>query len=261
MIDISKNELYVLSPKNVMQGYIPQKSIPLCHPRKNDGFVFILGGSCSYTFENGRTFTARKGDLLYLADGSTYSMEVHERYDYIVANFIFRCEEARKSDVFKLSDSFDAESIFTKLMRKYRQESPARFAEICSLIYQIYAAAISSRNTGYLPGSTKQKIAKAKERILHDPASADLTVTSLAQSAGMSEVYFRKLFRAHVGCSPAEFIINCRIARARELLELDYLSLADVAEQCGFSSASYFCRAYKKCTGLTPRQAKDGSIH
>ena len=68
----------------------------------------------------------------------------------------------------------------------------------------------------------------------------------------MSEVYFRKLFKSAIGVSPAKFMINCKTARAKELLSEDYLSLEEIAERCGFSSLSYFCRVFKSSTGMTP---------
>ena len=88
--------------------------------------------------------------------------------------------------------------------------------------------------------------------------SDGISVSSLARHAGMSEVYFRRLFRSAMGVSPAKFIINCRVDRAKELLSEDYLTPEEVSERCGFSSLSYFCRVFKESTGMTPGEFRVG---
>ena len=90
MIDIAKNELYIKSFDSVYKNYLSARTIPFCHPRYCDGLVYILGGSCNYTFaEDGRSFQASAGDLLYLAHGAIYQMDVLEKYDFICINFFF----------------------------------------------------------------------------------------------------------------------------------------------------------------------------
>jgi AraC-like DNA-binding protein len=93
-------------------------------------------------------------------------------------------------------------------------------------------------------------------------ASSDesITVESLARHAGISEVYFRRLFKSVTGISPAKYITDQKIRRAKELLELDYLTLEDVSERCGFSSLSYFCRVFKENVGMTPGEFRKTRI-
>lgn len=251
MLSISKNELYISRLENVTQSYIQPRSIPLCSPRRSDGFVYILSGSCSYRFSS-YGFIAKKGDILYLAKGAEYTMDVHERYDFIVVNFFFDDPRERKSQLFFPLDGDRSEDSFSRLLRRHRKRDDGYFGECMSLLYRIYSSAIRSEIGAYMPNSTKYKLERAKDIILQRFQN-DISIASLARDAEMSEVYFRKLFRAAYGCSPSEFITNCRIAYAKELLSEGYLSLSDIAEHCGFSSASYFCRVFKKCTGSTPR--------
>ncbi|MBQ7054474.1 MAG: helix-turn-helix transcriptional regulator, partial [Oscillospiraceae bacterium] len=79
-----------------------------------------------------------------------------------------------------------------------------------------------------------------------------LSVTSLAESIDLSEVYFRKLFKAQFDVSPAQYIISVRLKKAKELMRSPFLSLEECALQSGFSSLQYFCRVFKKATGATP---------
>ena len=52
------------------------------------------------------------------------------------------------------------------------------------------------------------------------------------------------------------YITQVRLEKAKELLLEDELSIADIAEACGFQSLSYFTKTYKKHYGHSPSQAK-----
>ena len=62
-------------------------------------------------------------------------------------------------------------------------------------------------------------------------------------------------FAAYTNHSIYNYILYRRITRAKELMYTD-LSLNDIAFKCGFSDYSNFLRAFKKQTGLSPRQYK-----
>lgn len=256
-IDISKNELYISELDGILKDYIPQRSIPFCRPRRSDAFVYILGGSCRYLFSNGYSFTVGAGDILYLAMDAVYQMDVFERYDFICVNFFFDCEKRRQSDRFCPKDSGITENLFYRLWKK--QTAGASLAEKMSLLYCILDDAVSSRHTAYLQNSARNKIEEAMA-LISASSGEGITVESLARHAGMSEVYFRKLFKSIVGVSPVRYIVDRRIARAKELLELDYLTLDDVSERCGFSSLSYFCRVFKENVGMTPGEFRNNTL-
>jgi AraC-like DNA-binding protein len=254
LIDISKNELYVKSFESVFKNYLSVKTIPFCHPRYCDGLVYILGGSCKYTFaEDGRSFQAGAGDLLYLAHGAVYQMDVLEKYDFIGINFFFDSKDTRYSRVFKLKPPDKIEGMFYQALK---DNNSTPLAHKVALLYRIYNELILSERIGYLPGSLRGKIDEAATTIAREIRNTP-SISDLAAQADMSEVYFRKLFKSVTGISPAKFITACRITRAKELLTTGDLSLEDIAEQCGFSSIAYFCRVFKQSLGVTPIEYKN----
>ncbi len=257
--DIFKEQEYVQQLILVMKSYISQKRIPPCPPRRSDAFVYILGGSCRYDFEDGENFTAKAGDILYLAKDAVYKMDVYERYDFICADFFFACDTPRKSALLSPKDTREVENTFFKLLHRYA-ESPSNLSETMSLLYTVYSSAARSRETVYLSTDTRARILAARSRILLEFTSPDLTVSALAAEARMSEAHFRTQFKELCGSAPSVYINECRIARAKELLSLNYLSLEEIAESCGFSTASYFCRVFKKHLGQTASQYRKGTF-
>lgn len=248
MIDISKNELYIKGYEGAFKNYLEPKPIPLCRPRRSDGFIFILGGVCHYEFKDKYRCTAKKGDLLYLSKGSEYKMDVTERYDFICINFFFDCDTDRRSDVFSLRDTEKSENLF---LRALKENSNGTLPGKLSLIYRIYNDLLLSHRSAYLQGDKKSKIEDAISKISSE-FQGEISISHLARDAEMSEVYFRRLFQNVTGVSPIKYLTDFRVGRAKELLSEDYLSLDDIAERCGFSSTSYFCRVFKDSTGMTP---------
>jgi iron complex transport system substrate-binding protein len=79
-----------------------------------------------------------------------------------------------------------------------------------------------------------------------------LTNDALAKVAGMSTVYFRKLFTATMGISPISYVHRLRIEKAKEMLKSDYGSVTDIAVTLGYSGLYDFSRDFKKHTGVPP---------
>ena len=82
----------------------------------------------------------------------------------------------------------------------------------------------------------------------------------LAQNANLSPIYFHKLFRAHLGMTPAAFVLSCRIAAAKALLKTGESAISEISARCGFSSQSYFNYKFKEITGETPLQYRKARL-
>jgi transcriptional regulator GlxA family with amidase domain len=74
----------------------------------------------------------------------------------------------------------------------------------------------------------------------------------LARKVGVSTRQLERLFRRHLGCSPAQHYIRIRLERARGLLRQTTLSVMEVGLACGFTSASHFARTYRAHFRIVP---------
>ena len=84
-----------------------------------------------------------------------------------------------------------------------------------------------------------------------------LTLDQIAGAASISRNTCLNCFRTVLGLSPIEFLSNQRIEHALHLLLSTDLTVVEVAEACGFGDASYFGKAFRKKTGLSPTQYRD----
>jgi LacI family transcriptional regulator len=75
-------------------------------------------------------------------------------------------------------------------------------------------------------------------------------VKKLAISRRVLELRFRELLR----CTPHEQIVRVRIQRAMQLLAETELPLKTIAERAGFNDVEYLSMAFKRHSGLSPRE-------
>ena len=79
-------------------------------------------------------------------------------------------------------------------------------------------------------------------------------VEQIAARFSYSREHFSRVFKKYYGISPFEFLQKNRIQEAVYLLRTSTLSVKEIARKVGFSSASYFCRVFKKITRISPAQ-------
>lgn len=74
----------------------------------------------------------------------------------------------------------------------------------------------------------------------------------LAEKVNYDYTYLSNLFSEIEGTTIEKYYIAQRIEKVKELLVYDELSLAQIADMLGYSSAAYLSSQFKKVTGLTP---------
>lgn len=113
------------------------------------------------------------------------------------------------------------------------------------------SAAAAGQEQGLLSGLGDPALARALRR-LHDDVARRWTVAELARTAGMSRAVFAERFNRKVGMPPMQYLLEWRIALAKDLLRRGRAPLAEVAEKIGYQSASAFSTAFTRHTGCPP---------
>ena len=104
----------------------------------------------------------------------------------------------------------------------------------------------------YTGGLSKLKLQQVVDYI-HAHLDRDLSLKELAAIVQMSAHYFSQLFKQSTGITPHQYVIHCRIERAKELLMQRKLTISDVAKVVGFVDQSHFHRHFKRLVGITPK--------
>ena len=91
-------------------------------------------------------------------------------------------------------------------------------------------------------------------RYLEDNYMFDLSLDSVGEILHISPAYLSAQFKKYQKMNFLDCLTELRINAAKELLADPFRSSAEVASMVGYEDASYFARAFKKRTGMTPPQ-------
>lgn len=80
----------------------------------------------------------------------------------------------------------------------------------------------------------------------------DLTLAELADHVGYSHSHFSKVFKEEMGCGFRVYLNQLRVEKSKSLLLGGAASISEICSMCGFEDQSYYCKVFKKITGVTP---------
>lgn len=119
------------------------------------------------------------------------------------------------------------------------------------LIEALRSTSHHSPQPGLLRGLGDPRIAAALHRI-HADVRHNWTLPELAKAAGMSRSAFFGRFVRMVGVRPMQYVLDWRMALAKDLLRRGETAIDQVAGQIGYSSASTFSTAFSRHVGVPP---------
>jgi len=221
------------------------------HCRRSHGFILKLQGTTEYRTEDGASWLLGAGQILFVRKGSSYSIrEVESGYSCVV-NFDCPTDFPVPLQKLPLPRGFDLTTPADKLYYCWQKED--LYAATAAL-YGILAKIAEKRDT-YPSAAGRRLLEPAVKYLQEHLTDPDLTLEGLSASAGVSETYFRRIFKKQYGLPPAAYVTKERIRLAKHLLESGETgSVAAAALACGYRDALYFSRLFKKQVGLSPTE-------
>jgi AraC-like DNA-binding protein len=106
---------------------------------------------------------------------------------------------------------------------------------------------VPSRRLSIAPWRLARALALAEARL-----AEDVSLSDLAEAAGLSRFHFARAFRAATGETPHAHLRRLRCERAKALMAQGDMTLAEIALACGFAHQAHFTTAFRRVTGATP---------
>ncbi len=95
------------------------------------------------------------------------------------------------------------------------------------------------------------QLAVRSKRFIDQHFREELGLDQLAASFFVSKYHFIRLFKRYHGLTPHQYLMDRRIAHAKELLKAGH-SVTDACQSVGFQSLSSFNALFKRKTGRRP---------
>jgi AraC-like DNA-binding protein len=95
---------------------------------------------------------------------------------------------------------------------------------------------------------------KVQDLIQERLGDEQFAVVDMAEAVGLSQVQFNRKFKALTGSTPNKFLRSYRLGVARQLIEQNAGTMAEIGFQVGFRSAAYFSKCFMDEFGVSPSE-------
>lgn len=221
--------------------------------------LFLLMYVChgDLTIETlGRTYTASRGEIVLLdchkrhryycrdsADFMWFHFDGSSSYDYV--EYLYE----QGGVVFSGLQIPELERYFTGILTAERA-FVVNEHRISLLVSQILCQlADAHKDSGMMNTLLRPAIDYIRENY-GEPIDLDL----LADLCSISKPHLIRCFKKYMNCTPHEYLLSFRLRESKQQLIGSAASVEQIADQCGFNSASHFTRAFRKSTGFTPSE-------
>lgn len=89
---------------------------------------------------------------------------------------------------------------------------------------------------------------------INEHLAQDLKLSKIATILQLSPYHFSRLFKESTGITLHQYILQCRVKKAKYLLQYSQFSISEIATKVGFFDQSHLTRYFKQIVGVTPKQ-------
>ncbi len=244
-----------------------------CPVRVNSTVLLHLqtGSPARHDLHSGRKLhrtLIRAGGMHLIPPGQKRSLISHDHTDCLVLSmepsFLRRSlADLLPDENLELVEKFAFEDIqIERLLKALHAEAKLGapngklFAESLATALAVYLA------QQYSAASPKMQIRRdglppRLHRVLNyigDKLDDNLSLSELADIAGMNLFYFARLFKQSTGMSPHQYVLDQRIQRAKQLLRNSPITILEASVRTGFVDQAHFTKVFRRLVGLTPTQ-------
>lgn len=211
----------------------------------------VESGSFYYGFapDEKCKYTAKSGDIVLCPRGKPFFRKAITPLDFCMIKFVCESELLRNDSPVFLSDTGrffkNISMLRSSFFRKVGKTDYITNHYCRDIVYQLLSAI--QQNETHLSKAFNFINAKYTDEI---------SVSSLADMCGYSDVHFINLFKKHYNYTPKAYISFLRFKKAQHLLKSTDMSVGEISAECGFSDALYFSRFFKAQCGMTPTEFK-----
>ncbi len=161
--------------------------------------------------------------------------------------------------VFRLNGRQTLEKALDSIYLAGKSSSPSRSFECSALLYQFIVLLKNS----IAVDSPKQRLPGRSQLhpvILFIEASynKNITLMDMAEVIKVTPQHLCRLFKQNYGTRPFDYLIRCRLQKAKELLLGSSVpSIKAVGIEAGYKDTSYFCAIFKRYEGLSPTEFRN----
>lgn len=178
-----------------------------------------------------------------------------EAYHHLSSQAVFTLEERERSTLIPLWDYIHSTIAHPNAMYSSDMEY------VLASLLKMELSSIIARYVNYTKApSAEEQMAVRFNILLTTKAAEHRDVEWYAQYFNLSPKQFATKIRRVVGHNPSEMIERAVIQCAKNLLATTPLSSSEISERLNFATPSFFCRYFKRYTGVTPQEWREKNL-
>lgn len=222
----------------------------------------VLAGK-GYVNENGKEYDLVAGQGFYYGPGleQEYRTDPKDPWEvfwvHIVGEGVDKLLNGRGTStvwLFSYSDLGKLQRLTEDLLElasPYNQNE----VHLAAKLYELLAELVHGGETlGITTTLDKRARMMDAAEYIRTHCTEQLTLLQISEQAGFSSYYFSRIFHEVMGRTPMEWLFECRLVVAKQLLVSTRWTIKQVAEYTGFNQSSYFIARFREHTGLTPQE-------
>ena len=235
--------------------------------------IYVISGDISATVGGEKLGHLSAGHLLYIPAGVPYKLKAQYLRCAVMSFDLFpggcvtdeiRTVPVNEFDATKLSNDINT-SPFDKLIHIEDIEGERdRIIELCNLFTSgegLYLASLSAAVKSILvkiaetvdEHALPSRMVSALDSYIRENISDEISNTEIGAIFGYHPFYVSKMLKDRKGITLRQYIISYRLKLACGMLRYTAKSINEIAEECGFTDASYFTKTFKAAYGETPK--------
>ena len=154
-------------------------------------------------------------------------------------------------------------SLYQELTGMFVNRPPAYELLAKSYLFELlYLAFIAADSQNVSPTiDPAVSIIKQSLDYLQTHLNEEVSLITLADLCCLSESQYGRLFKRVMGCTPITYLMEKRIAYAKQLLTETDTRISEIATQAGFNNISYFNRCFRQYQSMTPSEYRQANQH
>ena len=130
---------------------------------------------------------------------------------------------------------------------------------IATLTYQLIAQVLAFERSKKFSGKEIESIISRAKVCMADRIDKQMNMEELVSELGVGYSWFRRMFRHYTNLAPAQYFLQLKLNKARDLLLNTSLSVKEIAMITGFESQFYFSKFFKRRIGMSPTDLREYS--
>ncbi len=153
-----------------------------------------------------------------------------------------------------VQDDFGAAELFERAKNEMQPGELMQEDSQTAIITLLIAGILRSANISLSLSDEPDSIIVKVQQYIRKHSSEQLVISDIAERFYINKYYLTHKFKEQTGMSPRQFLNYTRLSDTYNLLHDSSLRISDIAQSCGFASASDMTKRFRKEYGMTPQE-------